>query len=78
MPSEQLQILLVEGDPVDARRMAQMLRTGGLAKFRLRRVYRLREAKRHLQNNRADYPSPTPRAWTFWSKPSKPPRVCHS
>jgi two-component system cell cycle response regulator len=54
MPSEQLQILLVEGDPVDARRLAQMLRTGGLAKFRLRRVYRLREAKRHLQNNRAD------------------------
>jgi diguanylate cyclase (GGDEF)-like protein len=54
MPSEQLQILLVEGDPVDARRLAQMLRAGGLAKFRLRRAHRLREAKRHLQNNRAD------------------------
>lgn len=54
MPSEQLQILLVEGDPVDARRLAQMLRAGGLAKFRLRRAHRLREAKCHLQNNRAD------------------------
>lgn len=54
MPSEQLQILLVEGDPADARRLAQMLRAGGLAKFRLRRAHRLREAKRHLQNNRAD------------------------
>jgi two-component system cell cycle response regulator len=54
MPSEQLQILLVEGDPVDARRLAQMLRTGGLAKFRLRRAHRLREAKRHLQNHPAD------------------------
>jgi len=54
MPSEQLQILLVEGDPVDARRLAQMLRAGGLAKFRLRRAHKLREAKRHLQNNRAD------------------------
>lgn len=54
MPSEQLQVLLVEGDPVDARRLAQMLRTGGLAKFRLRRAHRLCEAKRHLQNNRVD------------------------
>jgi two-component system, cell cycle response regulator len=54
MPSEQIQILLVEGDPADARRLAQMLRAGGAAKFRLRRAHKLRHAKRHLQNGRAD------------------------
>jgi two-component system cell cycle response regulator len=53
MAREQLQILLVEGDPMDARRVAQMLRAGA-AKFRLRRARRLRQAKRHLQNYRAD------------------------
>jgi two-component system, cell cycle response regulator len=54
MPSEQIHILLVEGDPADARRLAQMLRAGGAAKFRLRRAHKLRHAKRHLQNGRAD------------------------
>jgi two-component system cell cycle response regulator len=54
MPSEQIHILLVEGDPVDARRLAQMLRTVGAAKFRLRRAHKLRLAKRHLRNGRAD------------------------
>src|SRR5437879_13551166 len=54
MPSEQIQILLVEGDPIDARRLARMLRAGGAAKFRLHRPYKLRQAKRHLQNGRAD------------------------
>jgi diguanylate cyclase (GGDEF)-like protein len=54
MPSEQIQILLVEGDPIDARRLARMLRAGGAAKFRLRRAYKLRQAKLHLQNGRAD------------------------
>lgn len=54
MPSEQIQILLVEGDPVDARRLAQMLRVVGAAKFRLRRARKLHQAKRHLQNGLAD------------------------
>lgn len=54
MPSEQMQILLVEGDPVDARRLAQMLRTGGNAKFRLRCAHKLCQAKRHLQSGRTD------------------------
>lgn len=54
MPSQQIQILLVEGDPVDARRLALMLRTLGAAKFRLRRAQKLRQAKRHLQNGHAD------------------------
>jgi two-component system cell cycle response regulator len=54
MPGEQIQILLVEGDPVDARRLAQMLRAVGAAKFRPRRARRLRHAKRQLQNGLAD------------------------
>ena len=54
MASQPLQILLVESDPVDARRLAQMLRVAGAGKFRLRRAYSLRQAKRHLQNGRAD------------------------
>ena len=54
MPSEQIQILLVEGDPIDARRLAHMLRLRGATKFRLRRAQKLRQAKRHLQNGRAD------------------------
>jgi len=54
MPSQQIQILLVEGDPVDARRLVQMLRAGGGSKFRLRRAHRLRQAKRHLQSGLAD------------------------
>jgi len=54
MPSEQIQILLVESDPADARRLAQMLRAGGASKFRLRRAHKLRQAKRHLQNGRTD------------------------
>ena len=54
MPSQQIQILLVESDPVDARRLAQMLCAAGAAKFRLRRAHKLRQAKRHLQNGRAD------------------------
>jgi PleD family two-component response regulator len=54
MPSQPIQILLVEGDPVEGRRLAQILRAGGAAKFRLRRVHKLRQAKRHLQNGRAD------------------------
>ena len=54
MPSEQIQILLVESNPGDARRLAQMLRAGGAAKFRLRCAHKLGQAKRHLQNGRAD------------------------
>jgi len=54
MPSEPIQILLIEGDPVDARRLVRMLRTGAGLKFRLRRAHQLRQAKRHLQNGRAD------------------------
>ena len=54
MPSQPIQILLVEGDPIDARRLTRMLRAGGAAKFRLHRAYKLRQAKRHLQNGRPD------------------------
>ena len=54
MASQQLQILLVESDPVDARRLAEMLHTAGAGKFRLRHAHELRQAKRHLQNGRAD------------------------
>jgi diguanylate cyclase (GGDEF)-like protein len=54
MPSQLIQILLVESDPGDARRLAQMLRAGGAAKFRLRRAHKLGQAKRVLQNGRAD------------------------
>lgn len=54
MSSEPIQILLVESDPIDARRLAQMLRAGSAGKFRLRRAHKLRQAKRHLQNGRAD------------------------
>jgi two-component system, cell cycle response regulator len=54
MPSEEIQILLVEGDPIDARRLVRMLRTSGAARFRLRRARKLCQAKRHLQNGRAD------------------------
>jgi diguanylate cyclase (GGDEF)-like protein len=54
MPSEPIQILLVEGDPVDARRLVRMLRASGATKFRLRRAHKLHQAKRHLQNGRAD------------------------
>jgi len=54
MPSEELQILLVEGDPIDARRLVRMLRASGAARFRLRRAHKLCQARRHLQNGRAD------------------------
>lgn len=54
MPSERIQVLLVDGDPVEARRLAQMLRAGGPVRFRLRCAHKLRQAKRHLQNGRAD------------------------
>lgn len=54
MPSEEIQILLVEGDPIDARRLVHMLRASGAARFRLRRAHKLCQAKRHLQNGRAD------------------------
>jgi diguanylate cyclase (GGDEF)-like protein len=54
MPSQQIQILLVEGDPIDARRLAEMCAREGAPKFRLRRAQKLRQAKRHLQNGRAD------------------------
>src|ERR1700722_12309705 len=54
MPSQQIQILLVEGNPVEARRLAQMLRAGGATNFRLRRANKLHQAKRHLENGRAD------------------------
>lgn len=54
MPSEPIQILLIEGNPVDARRLVRMLRAGSAIKFRLRRAHQLRQAKRHLQNGRAD------------------------
>jgi two-component system, cell cycle response regulator len=54
MPSEEIQILLVEGDPIDARRLVRMLRASGAARFRLRRAHKLCQARRHLQNGRAD------------------------
>jgi diguanylate cyclase (GGDEF)-like protein len=54
MPSEEIQILLVEGDPIDARRLVRMLRASGAARFRLRRAHKLCHAKRHLQNGGAD------------------------
>jgi two-component system, cell cycle response regulator len=54
MPSEPIQILLVEGDPVNAQRLTQMLRAGGAAGCHLHRAHRLREAKRYLQTGRAD------------------------
>jgi two-component system, cell cycle response regulator len=54
MPSEQIQVLLVEGDPADARRLVRMLRTRDTAKFRLRRAHKLRQAKLHLLHGRAD------------------------
>ena len=54
MASERLQILLVESDPVDARRLAEMLHAAGAGKFRLRRAHELRQAKLHLQNGHAD------------------------
>ena len=54
MPSQRIQILLVEGNPVDARRLAQVLRPGGATNFRLRCAYKLHQAKRHLENGRAD------------------------
>jgi two-component system cell cycle response regulator len=54
MASAQLQILLVESDPVDARRLAEMLHAAGAGKFRLRRAHELRQAKRYLQNGRVD------------------------
>src|SRR6202049_1848379 len=54
MPSQQIQILLVEGNPVEARRLAQMLRAGGPTNFRWRRANKLHQAKRHLENGRAD------------------------
>jgi diguanylate cyclase (GGDEF)-like protein len=54
MPSEPPQILLIEGDPVDARRLTQMLRAGKAAKWRLRRAHKLRDAKQYLRNGRAD------------------------
>jgi len=54
MPSQRIQILLVEGNPVDARRLAQMLRAGGATNFRLRCAHKLHQAKRHLENGRAD------------------------
>jgi two-component system cell cycle response regulator len=54
MPSEEIRILLVESDPIDARRLVHMLRTSGAAKFRLRRAHKLCQAKRQLQSGRAD------------------------
>ena len=54
MASQPLQILLVESDPVDARRLAEMLHAAGAGKFRLRRAHQLWQAKLHLQNGRAD------------------------
>jgi diguanylate cyclase (GGDEF)-like protein len=54
MPSEEIQILLVESDATDARRLVRMLRTSGAARFRLRRAHKLCQAKRYLQNGGAD------------------------
>ena len=54
MASQPLHILLVESDPVEARRLTEMLHAAGAGKFRLRRAHRLRQAKSHLQNGRAD------------------------
>jgi CheY-like chemotaxis protein len=54
MPSQRIQILLVEENPVGARRLVQMLRAGGATNFRLRCAHKLHQAKRHLENGRAD------------------------
>ena len=54
MSSQQIQILLIEGDRMDALRLVQMLRSGRGVKFRLRRAHKLCQAKRHLQNGGAD------------------------
>ena len=54
MASQPLQILLVESDPVDARRLADMLHAAGAGKFRLSRAHELRQAKLHLQSGHAD------------------------
>jgi two-component system, cell cycle response regulator len=54
MASQPLHILLVESDPVEARRLTEMLHAAGAGKFRLRRAQQLRQAKRHLQNGHAD------------------------
>ena len=54
MASQQLQILLVESDPVGARRLEEMLHAAGAGKFRLRRVHELHQAKSFLQNGRVD------------------------
>jgi two-component system, cell cycle response regulator len=53
MASEPIQILLVGSSAADARRVAQMLRTGS-TKFRVRRAQKLRHAKRHLRDGRPD------------------------
>lgn len=54
MASQPLHILLVESDPIEARRLTEMLHAAGGGKFRLRRAHQLRQAKRHLQNGHAD------------------------
>src|SRR5579885_554024 len=54
MPNLPIQILLVEADSGEARRVAHMLRAGGIAKFRLRHAHKLHQAKQYLQNGRAD------------------------
>jgi len=54
MASQQLRILLVESDPADARRLAEMLHAAGAGKFRLRRAHELGQAKRYLQNGRVE------------------------
>jgi len=54
MPSEPIEILLVESDPVDSRRLTHMLRAWGGSKCRLRRAHKLREAKRYLYDAQAD------------------------
>ena len=49
MGTQPIQVLLVENNAVDARRLRRMLLAGG-GNFRLRHVRRLRDAQRLLQN----------------------------
>jgi two-component system cell cycle response regulator len=50
MGTQPIQVLLVENDSVEARRLLRMLRAPGSGGFRLRRVRRLRDAQRLLQH----------------------------
>ena len=50
MGTQPIQVLLVADDSVEAKRLTRMLRAPGSGNFRLRRVRRLRDAQRLLEN----------------------------